>query len=109
MIIAIPSSGDRIDDMVDERFGRCPYFCFYNTKTDSFSFKENRMRNSPGGVGPQVAEFLAQNGTNNIYAPEVGPKAKAVLDKLKIGVELVKGGHTVSQIIEKKNKKGHAK
>ena len=100
MTIAIPASNKSIDSSVDDRFGRCPFFCLYNQETRQIEFKENSLRNGSGGVGPQVVEFLANSGVNKIYAVEFGPKAKDMLDKLKIETQVVEIKQTVSEIIE---------
>ncbi len=100
MIVAIPASENSIDAIIDERFGRCPFFCFYNLETKQIDFKENSLKNGAGGVGPQVSEFLANNGINKIYAVEFGPKAKDMLNKLKIETQIIKSGQTVRKIIE---------
>jgi len=100
MKIAIPASSDKSEALVDERFGRCPFFCFYNNETKKIEFMENNLKNGAGGVGPQVSEFLANNGVNRVYAVEFGPKAKDVLDKLIIETQIVKSGQTVRKIIE---------
>lgn len=100
MIIAIPSRTDKTDALIDDRFARCSFFCFYNTETKEMIFKENNLKNGMGGVGPQVAEFLANNQINKTYAVEYGPKAKDVLNKLKIDTQLVESGLTVKEIIE---------
>jgi len=100
MKIAIPASSDKSEVFVDERFGRCPFFCFYDNETKKIEFKENNLKNGSGGVGPQVVEFLANSGVNKVYAVEFGPKAKDVLDTLKIETQVIKSGQTVSEIIE---------
>jgi len=100
MKIAIPASSDKSEALVDERFGRCPFFCFYDNETKKTEFRENSLKNGAGGVGPQVSEFLANNGVNRVYAVEFGPRAKDVLDKLKIETQIVKSGQTIRKIIE---------
>ena len=97
-MIAIPASENNIDAMLDERFGRCPFFCFYNTKTESIEFKENKLKNASEGVGPQVVEFLASNGISEVYACEFGPKAKNMLEKLNIRMRLVDRKQTIQQL-----------
>ena len=99
MIIAIPSSSDKIEALIDERFGRCPFFCFYNTQTKNSEFKENIIKNAAEGVGPQVVEFLANNGISEVYACEFGPKAKNMLEKLNIRMRIVEGKKTIQQVI----------
>jgi predicted Fe-Mo cluster-binding NifX family protein len=100
MKIAIPASSDKLEALIDERFGRCPFFCFYNNETKKIEFKENSLKTGSGGVGPQVVEFLANSGVNEVYAVEFGPKAKDVLDKLKIGTQIIKSGQSVREIID---------
>ena len=99
MIIAIPSSSNNMDSLIDERFARCQFFCFYNIKTKEYDFKENNHRNGSGGVGPKVVEFLANNGVSEVHATEVGPKAQKTLDMLNIRTKLIDTGQTVKQII----------
>ena len=100
MRIALPASDKKIDSFVDDRFGRCPYFCFYNVEARHIEFIENTLKNGSGGVGPQVAEFLANNSVNKIYAMEFGPKAKDILDKLKIETQIIKNKQTVYELIK---------
>lgn len=100
MKIAVPASSDKSEALVDERFGRCPFFCFYKNETKKIEFNENNLKKGAGGVGPQVSEFLANNGVNRVYAIDIGPKAKNVLDKLKIDIQIIKDGQTVREIIE---------
>jgi len=99
MIVAIPSSANNIDAIIDERFARCQFFCFYNIKTKEYDFKENNNRNGSGGVGPKVVEYLAVNGVSEVYATEVGPKAQKILNMLKIRTNLTDPKQTVKQII----------
>ena len=99
-MIAIPASENNINALIDDRFGRCPFFCFYNEDTGKSEFRVNLIRSDAGGVGPKVAEFLAISGVNKVYATEFGPKAKDVLDKLKIETQMAKKGKKVREIIE---------
>ena len=99
MMIAIPASENNINAIIDERFGRCPFFCFYNAETGTIEFKKNILGNHAGGVGPQVSDFLANEGINKVYAVEFGPKAKDVLDKLKVETQIIESGHTIREII----------
>ena len=101
MIVAIPASGKNTEALIDERFGRCLFFCLYNTEIKQNVFIENNKRDASGGLGPQVAEFLAENGVNEVWSVEVGPKAQDVLNKLNIRTKLVNAGQTVQQLINK--------
>lgn len=104
MKIAFPASADKPEALIDERFARCPFFCFYDSSTRQMKFMENTLRNGAGGVGLQVAEFMANHGVNKVLAVEFGPKAKDTLTKLNIETELITAGKTVQQIIDESQK-----
>lgn len=84
MITAIASSSNNIDSKLDSRFGRCPYFAIYNKKTNQTTFILNEYKDEQGGVGPKVVNKLMEHKTTKIVAAEFGPKAKDILDELKI-------------------------
>src|SRR4030043_660063 len=99
MIIAIPASSNKMDAFIDERFARCPFFCFYDTGTKVTEFRINNYKNATEGVGPQVVEYLANNGINEVYASEVGPKAQKILDRLNIRTTILKTKQTIQEVI----------
>ena len=103
MKVAIPASDNKIDALLDERFGRCPFFCFYDTETDKIEFEENEKKDASGGVGPQVAELLAGKGVNEIWSSEVGPRARDTLNKLNIRIKIIEKGQTIRQLIKNHN------
>jgi predicted Fe-Mo cluster-binding NifX family protein len=103
MKIAIPASADNPDALIDERFGRCAFFCFYNTKTQKFDFIENNLKNDKEGVGPKVVEYLANYRVNEVYAYHVGPKAQNIMHKLNIKLKIVNTKQTVKQAIDLSN------
>ncbi len=105
MKIAIPSSGNNIEDPMDLRFGRCPWFCLYDTETRNCQFKENKLMNLSEGVGLQAAEFLAKQEVSEVYAMEVGPKAEKILNHLKIKINLIKERRLIKQVINMLNQK----
>lgn len=105
MKIAIPSSGNNIEAPIDLRFGRCAWFCMYDTETKNCLFKENKLMNLSEGVGLQAAEFLAKQEVSEVYAMEVGPKAERILNQLNIKISLIKERHSIKQIINKINQK----
>jgi predicted Fe-Mo cluster-binding NifX family protein len=100
MKVAIPASGNTLASFADQRFGRCPFFCFYDAEKKSIEFKENKLRNGVGGVGLQVSEFLANQGIKKVYAVEFGPKAKDILSKLTIETQIIQNGKMIREIIE---------
>ncbi|NJK86807.1 MAG: hypothetical protein HC906_13365 [Bacteroidales bacterium] len=99
MIIAIPASERKIEAIVDERFGRCPFFCFYHTDSEKIEFKENLYKDAIEAVGLQVAEFLAEFKINEVLATEIGPKAQNILNKLNIKSTIIERGKTIQEIV----------
>lgn len=99
MIIAIPSTDNNENALADDRFGRCEWFCIYNTENKNIEFLKNQFAKEAGGVGPQVAEFLGNNNVQKVYSFEIGPKAKKVIDALGIEVEILKKALQISEIL----------
>ncbi len=80
--IAVPAKTNTSDALVDERFGRASFFAI--CKDETLSFIDNPHHNDGSGVGTKVVELLATNGVNMIIAPEIGPKAMQLIEKLNI-------------------------
>jgi len=104
-IVAIPASEKSINALMDQSFARCSFFCFYNAKTGSITFKENKYKSASGGASNLVVLFLADNKVNEIYTVQIGQNAKMNLDRYKIRTTIVSSGKTINQIINSiKNK-----
>lgn len=80
--IAVPAKTNTSDALVDERFGRASFFAI--CENEKISFIDNPHHNDGSGVGSKVVELLATTGVNMIIAPEIGPKAMQLIEKLKI-------------------------
>lgn len=101
MILAIAASGNSIDAKLDTRFGRSPYFAIYNNTTNQTLFIENKFKDENGGVGPKVVGKLAELNVQKIVATEFGPKAKDILEVLKIQMIVLSDTHkTINEIIK---------
>lgn len=104
MITAITAKKNDSKAQLDSRFGRSPYFAIYDHKTGQTDFIENPYKNDQGGVGTRVVELLANKEVTQVVAVEFGPKAKGLLEQLKIQM-IVPGESdlTIAKIIEKMN------
>jgi predicted Fe-Mo cluster-binding NifX family protein len=85
-IIAIPSSSNLDDAMMSERFGRCSYFCIYDSKNDTMDFVDNPAVDARGGAGFQAVEFLLNNGVGAVIVPRLGPNADGVLRRGNVDI-----------------------
>lgn len=100
MYLAIPSSGPTVDDPVDTRFGRAPYFLIVHTETNETEFVSNPYAADSGGVGPRVVQMLVQKGVTDLIAPQIGGHADNALVAAGIRVYLWEGAGTVSSALE---------
>jgi predicted Fe-Mo cluster-binding NifX family protein len=90
--ICIPSRGPDPGDLVDERFGRAPFFVIYDTGSEKTESHKNSAAESMGGVGPKAAQFLINHSVNILLAERVGGNA----------VEALKAGGIRVFIVEEK-------
>jgi predicted Fe-Mo cluster-binding NifX family protein len=99
--ICIPSSGPETGDLVDDRFGRAPFFMIYDTGTKKTEGHKNPACDGMGGVGPKAAQFLITHGVTVLVAERVGGNALEALKAGGIAVLLFdKKGATVGDAIE---------
>ena len=86
MIIALSSSGQGQDSLLDPRLGRCSTFAFYNDAQDAWNFSANPGNLQGSGAGIKAAQFLIEQKTEVLLTGEMGPKAARVLNSAGITV-----------------------
>jgi len=84
MKVAITSTGNGPDNMIDSRFGRCSYFAIYDTESNSTEYIPNPNKESIEGAGPAAVEFVASRGVKKVISGEFGSKVKPIFDQLRI-------------------------
>jgi predicted Fe-Mo cluster-binding NifX family protein len=98
----ITSTGENINSKFDMRFGRCGWFCVYDTETKETQFIENENKDANGGAGTKTAEKVAELQIKRVISGDFGPKAKMMLEKLQIQmIVLDDQNKTIAQIIDK--------
>jgi len=81
MIIAISSSGNSIESMLDQRFGRCAFFVIHDTETGKVTFQDNsEISNYSGGAGIQAAAKVVDANVQVVITGHCGPKAFRALN-----------------------------
>lgn len=104
MKVVIASTGNTHQSHVDSHFGRCSYFVFYDTESESVEFLPNPYKNAEESAGPKAVEMMAKRNVEKIISGDFGVKIKPMLDSLKIQMIVLKNPETtVIQIIEKLN------
>ena len=99
MKIAVTATGRSLDDAVEPRFGRCPYFLIIDPDSLSFESVENPNAALGGGAGIQSAQLIAEKGAEVVLTGNCGPNAYQTLSAAGIGVVIGCSG-TVRQVVE---------
>ena len=108
MKIAITSSGNSMDASIDNRFGRCSYFAFYDTETFNIEFIPNPNKDCSDGAGPASVQFVASNDVDKVVSGEFGMKIKSLF--VSLGIQMIvfpdttKNIREVIQMIDTQNK-----
>jgi predicted Fe-Mo cluster-binding NifX family protein/ferredoxin len=89
MKVAVTSTGPTLDDSVEARFGRCPYFLIVDTDSLHFEAVENPNLALGGGAGIQSAQMMAERGISHVLTGNCGPNAFRVFGQA--GVEVIVG------------------
>jgi predicted Fe-Mo cluster-binding NifX family protein len=99
MIIAIAASENHLKSFVDPHFGRCYWYCLYNTETKKNSFIENPVRYYQEQSGCDAALFLIEKGTKMVIAGRFGSKVVNVFKKNNVQMIIPQTQQTISKII----------
>lgn len=86
MKIAVTSTGPTLDDNVEARFGRCPYFLIIDTDTLEIEPIQNPNISLGGGAGIQSAQMMAEKGVSSVLTGNCGPNAFRVFGAAGINV-----------------------
>ena len=100
MKLCVTSSGQRLEDTVDPRFGRCQYFIIVDTESMQFEAIENPAMNAGGGAGIQAGQLVGNKGAEVVLTGNVGPNAFNTLQAAGLKIVVGLSGITVGQAIE---------
>ena len=100
MIVAITSTGNSLENKLDQRFGRCGFFIIFDTETKGMEFIPNPNKDAQEGAGPASVQLVASRNVQKIISGEFGIKIKSLLDSLKIQMIVFKEPEkTIGEII----------
>ncbi|MDD4146647.1 MAG: NifB/NifX family molybdenum-iron cluster-binding protein [Clostridia bacterium] len=104
MTIAISTTGEDLDSLIDERFGRTRHFLLYDLEENTYHLIDNQQNlTSPQGAGIQAAQNIIKAEANAVITGNVGPKAFRTLNAGKIKIYLATGV-TVREALEQYQK-----
>ncbi len=84
---------------LDSRFGRSPWFTFYDTGTGASTVERNEFADGASGVGAQAAQLVVERGAQAVVTGQVGPSAFAVLKAAGIAAYTTSAA-TVDEAVE---------
>jgi predicted Fe-Mo cluster-binding NifX family protein len=104
MRVAITSTGQSLESVLDQRFGRCAFFVIYDTETGGVEILPNPNKDAEEGAGPASVQLVASKEVQKIVSGEFGVKIKSLLDSLKIQMIVYKEpGKNVKSVIDMLN------
>lgn len=103
MIIAIAASENHLKANVDPHFGRCDWYCLYDTETRKSSFIENPVRYQQQQAGCDAALFLNKKGVKMVIAGRFGAKVIEVFKTNNVQMVVPETQQTIAKIINSFN------
>ena len=100
MKIAISSTGEDLNSVVTETFGRCPYFIIVDSETMKFESLANSSMGAMSGAGIQTAQMIANKGAEVVLTGNCGPNAFQTLSAAGIKIIIGVTG-TVREAVER--------
>lgn len=89
MKIAVTCSGKKLEDKLDQRFGRAPYFLLVDSDTMKYTVIDESSDKPTGGAGIAAAQNLLDKGVETVITGQLGPNAFRVLQAA--GLDLYQG------------------
>ncbi|SRR5574344_1828619 len=99
MKIAIAANESQVKSHVDPHFGRCEWYCLYDTETKNIEFIENTARNQSGNSGCEAVTILLDKGVNIVVAGRFGSKVVEVFRSKNIQMIVPENVKTIHEII----------
>lgn len=101
MLIAIAANENHLKAIVDPHFGRCDWYCLYDTETQQSSFIENTARFHEKNAGCNAADLLIEKGIGLAVAGRFGSKVMEVFRNHNIPIIVPETQQTLNEIITK--------
>lgn len=101
MKVAITSTGDGQESLLDSRFGRCSFFVIYDTVSHSTEYIPNPYKENIEGAGLSSVSLIASRDVKKVVSGEFGTKVKSLFDSHKIQLVVLNNPtKRISEIIE---------
>ena len=79
MMVCITAQSPGLDAPIEPRFARSPFFTFGQTETRETHSVANALCGGPGGAGPRVVQFVAEDGAEALVTGRLDENAERAL------------------------------
>jgi predicted Fe-Mo cluster-binding NifX family protein len=101
MIIAIAAPENHVKASVDPHFGRCDWYCIFDSETKKSEFIENPARHNHEKAGCNAADFLIEKGIKMAIAGRFGSKVVEMFRTRNVQMVIPEEQQTIYEIINK--------
>jgi predicted Fe-Mo cluster-binding NifX family protein len=99
MRIAIAASQNQLNSPVDPHFGRCEWYCIFDTETKAFEFIENTSRHQTEKAGCEAVSLLFDKGITAAIAGRFGSKVMAAFNANQVQMIVPENKMILNEII----------
>ena len=99
MKIAIAASENHVKSQVDPHFGRCDWYCIFDSETKKTEFIENTARHNTDKAGCEAVDFLSGKGISIAIAGRFGSKVVEAFRANKVQMIVPEKIKTINEII----------
>lgn len=99
MKIAIAASENNIHSFVDLHFGRCNWYCIFDTTTGKTEFIENTVRHHVEKAGYEAVGLLSEKGIGIVIAGRFGSKVVEAFRANSVQMIVPQTDMTINEII----------
>lgn len=99
MIVAVTSSGNRLDSKIDKLCGRCSYFMLYYSKSKTKVFHANPYYDAEDNIAEAVTDFFKKQKVSMLVTGSIGARMEAALTQKGIRVVLNNPDVSIEEII----------
>lgn len=99
MKIAIASQENHNRSLINEHFGRCDWFCIYDSKTGKAKYLENPNRYFENEAGVEAVKLLTRYGVAVVIAGRFGSNVAEMFHRENIQMVIPDNERTVLEMI----------
>ncbi len=86
MKILLPSTGESLEDFVDNKFGRCEFYIIYDTVSENFDIFRNSVFDIEHSAGSSLALASINYGVDIVIVSRIGRKPFDILISANIRI-----------------------